>query len=40
MENITQIEKLIDNNPYISIVFCLLIALALITYKVVKDRKA
>lgn len=40
MEIVTQIEKLIDNNPYVSIVSCLLIALALITYKVVKGRKA
>ncbi|ASO05482.1 hypothetical protein GQ41_3022 [Arenibacter algicola] len=38
MEIVTPIVKLIDNNPFISIVFCLLIALALITYKIVKKR--
>lgn len=40
MEIVTHIVKLIDNNPYISIVVCLLIALALITYNVIKKKKA
>ncbi len=39
MEIVTQFEKIIDNNPYVSIVSCLLIALALITYNVAKGGK-
>jgi hypothetical protein len=38
MEIVNAIVKLIDSNPFISIVFCLLLALALITYKIVKKR--